>query len=121
LEDAGERTLRWAVEPRVELFIENPSSLTRKARLETIVERGGGTPAEVDVTLPDRSVERLDTATRNKLALAVALRPGTNVIRFETAAGPQSFPGDPRRLFFRLVDVRLTDLAFLPFLPAGQG
>ena len=121
LEDEGERTFRWAVEPRVELFIENTSTRTREVRLETIVAREGDTPAEVEVTAPDRSVVRLDTAARNKLDLSVALRPGTNVVRFETASPPLSFPGDPRRLFFQLVDVRLTDLAFLPFLFSRQG
>jgi hypothetical protein len=121
-ETEGQHRYRWAVAPEVHLVVENPSSFVRTARIQAVLERAGENPTEILATLPDRSVVRLTTPSRNganRLDRTLELQPGTNLIRFETAAAPQFFPGDPRSLYFRLVDVRLTDSAFAPFLSSG--
>jgi hypothetical protein len=107
----------WADAGDAELRIVNPSNAQRTAVFEAALDRVGGPPAEVVVSLPGAAPARYRTPAPIRQQLS--LPPGETVIRFSTAAPeiPQNRANKQRPHYFRLARLTVADSAFREFLP----
>jgi hypothetical protein len=117
LEPSAGTWFAWARRATPELRIVNPADVPRTAVFEATVDRVGGAPAEVLVTVPRAApvAYRTPAPIRRELSLP----PGETVIRFSTAAPevPALRENRLRPHFFRLAKLDVTDTAFRAFLP----
>lgn len=113
-------TFAWADGSNTELRIVNPSTSSRTALLEAVIDRVGGPPADV-VVVSSPGAAPTTYRTPKQLRRELSLPPGETIIRLSTVAPPveASSANEGRRHYFRLADVRLTDAGFRGF-PLAQ-
>jgi hypothetical protein len=116
LEYSGGKAFTWAIAPRSEILVTNPSDHTEQATLEVMLDRLGGSPAEVTVSYPPGKQARYPTPSAVRLSLE--LPPGTHVIRF--AVDAPLIPGrqGEQAHYIRLAGLAVTDRRISPFLEA---
>jgi phosphoglycerol transferase len=118
-ESDGQRDWRWAG-PRasVGLAAEGPN---RVVRFRALVTTGQNIPYETTVRYPDGYVHRFPASgIGTSEQRDVELRPGINLIEFETTAPASAAnPTDPRALHLRLVDPSIGEPAVEIFSPEG--
>jgi hypothetical protein len=118
-ETDADRSWRWALAERAGLLVHNPADEPRTARLRTTVERLWYQPASVRMTLPNgrsRAFRAGAGMAAARIEETVRVPPGDSTIWFETDGQPARVAGDPRELYFRLVDLTFTDERQRPFV-----
>jgi hypothetical protein len=97
------------------------SGVKRVVRFRALVNTGHEAPYETTVRYPDGYVHRFRASAAGILTeRQFELRPGLNLIRFETTAPPSGTdPADPRPLNLRVVDASVTEPAVEAFSPEG--
>jgi phosphoglycerol transferase len=103
-ESGGGNVWHWS-DSSSSISLRNDDPEPRALHLSAYIDLGVP-PGSVRVTLPGRTID-LRVAPSAKLDLDLVLPPGLTPIRFSTASPPLLSPADPRRLVFRLLDVRL--------------
>jgi hypothetical protein len=101
---------RWAQVPDPSLTIFNPSDQPRSIDLFVKLTRAGGDSAEVTITYPGGTTQRVDVPPEGiDVERTLALPPGNSRIRFTTAAAAISAPkGAPPAGVLELLGWRLT-------------
>lgn len=93
----------------------------RLVLFRALVATGQDRPYATTVRYPDGHVQRFSASSAGvPVERRFKLRPGLNLIQFETAAPPnRTDPADPRALHLRLVDASMTEPAVEAFSPDG--
>jgi hypothetical protein len=93
----------------------------RLVHFRALVATGHDKPYATTVRYPDGHVQQVSASSAGvPLERQFTLRPGLNLIQFETAAPPaQTDPADPRALHLRLVDATMTEPAMEAFSTDG--
>jgi phosphoglycerol transferase len=115
LERRGGRWFAWADSGEAELCIVNATDEQRTAVFEAELDREGGSPADVVVSLPGATAVTYHTPARIRRELS--LPPGETTVRFSTSAAEilESRANRWRPHHFRLGPLTVTDAALSGF------
>jgi hypothetical protein len=119
-ESDGRQQWRWAG-PSASIGLA-ANGAKRVVRFRALISTGHEAPYATTVRYPDGYVHRFPASAAGTLIeREFELRPGLNLIRFETAApSSDTDPADPRSLNLRVVDPSFTEPAVAAFSPERE-
>lgn len=107
LEKDASHQWRWA-DRKAELFLRNFGPETRKVQITLVAASGYPDPSRLSVTGADGVQQYSIDSRGQKIVLDMNLPPGRTRLTLETDAPRVQAPTDPRSLYFRVMDFRLT-------------
>ena len=109
LQQKGLDSLHWAVVPNPTLTLDNPSDAERSTDLFVKLTRAGGSPAEVVITYPDRTTERVEVPPEGTdVEKTLRIPPGQSTIQLAIHGGGIAAPAGVPSGYLELLGWRLT-------------